>query len=172
MIQIVEAKKPYEAKHADLICDFCEDKRYSKYLSQESLNSQKIIPLAVLYPDPWQALEALNIDGDPLHFKYKCPYTGYEHFAILPSSLIVNGDVNVYKDVKHHSPDYVLDWEWHQKMHKANLTGLTDIQKIMLGSGYTSGTRITDGHGTIKQCLVMLDNGDALLSNFWEWYNK
>lgn len=173
MIKIIEQEKPYKPSNGDLICDFYENKA-SKYLVyEETPLIDKIIPFAIVHPNPWIAAQALDINTTPIQVNYKCPYTGYNHYAIVPSALIINDNVQVYKKVKHWAPDYILDLEWHQKMIPAlNLHGLSEIQRILLGSGYTEGTHFTDGSGSIITRQVMLDNGDALLCHLWEWYNK
>lgn len=173
MIKIIEQKKPYKPSNGDLVCDFYENRASKCLVYEETPLIDKIIPFAILYPNSWIAAKAFDIDTTPIQVPYKCPYTGYTHFAIIPSALIVNGDVKVYAKVKHHAPEYILDLPWHQKMiQKKDLYELSAIQRILLGSGYTEGTHINDGNGSIITRQVMLDNGDALLVHTWEWYNK
>lgn len=173
MIKIVEQEKPYKPDLGDLVCDFCKKLASNYLVHEEAPLSKKIIPLVIIYPNPWIAAKSFDIDTTPIQAIYKCPYTGYTHYSIVPSALIVNGDVKAYAKLKHHSPEYILDLAWHQKMiRQEDLYGLSAIQRIILGSGYTEGTHINDGGGSIVTRQVMLDNGDALLVHFWEWYNK
>lgn len=170
MIKFIPAKKPYKPKIGDLLCDHF-DKDASTYLTRQDPKSQKIIPLGVLYPNPWVALTDLGIDYKQITVRYTCPYTEYEHFAIVPTALIINGEVEVYSKVRHYNPKFVLDWEWHQKMIPDRLT-LGRIARTLLGSGYTNSWNANDGHGAIVECRATLDNGDMLHCHTWEWYNK
>ncbi len=170
MIKIIPAEKPYKSKNGDLVCSF-DNKEISKYLTNQKSDSQKIIPLGIIHPIPWTALSHLGIDYSNITARYTCPYTEYEHFAILPVAVIVNGDIKTYAKVHHYNPDFVLDWEWHQKMIPDRLA-LSRIDKVLLGSGYTAGTRINDGSGSLIQCRAILENGDILHLHLWEWYNK
>lgn len=169
MINIIPAEKPYTPDIGDLVCDF--NKKVSGYLTLQKSKSEKIIPLSLIDLNPWNALRDLGIDCSCINVKYTCPYTKYEHFAIIPTALIVNGDVKIYSKVRHWNPEFVLDWEWHKKMIPDRLN-LSKIEKILLGSGYTDGTNAHDGSGAIIECRVILDNGDMLHCHTWEWYNK
>lgn len=170
MIKFVHAKNPYKPDHADLICDF-QNEGSSKYLTLDQPTSEKTIPLSIVDPNPWTALAKLGIDYKQLCVRYECPYTHYEHFAIVPTALLVNGNIEIYKKVNHFNPDFVLDWEWHLKMIPDLLT-IGKIGKILLGSGYTDMNNVFDGSGAIIQCRAVLDNGDMVHCYTWEWYNK
>jgi hypothetical protein len=172
MIKPILAEKHYKPDLGDLVWDFDNDK-VSKYLVyEEGPGTDKIIPFACAHPNPWVVCGMFDIDLSLIKLQYECPYTRYAHYSLLPTALLINGDVQAYKKVKYHSPEYILDWEWHKQMFPKDLLGLSRIQKIMLGSGYTNFTGFNDGSGSIVARRVMLDNGDAVLVHFHEWYNK
>lgn len=128
MIKVIKQEKPYKPDIGDLICDFCEDKASEYLVHEKTPLIDKIIPLVILYPNPWIAAKAFDIDTTPIQTIYKCPYTGYTHYSIVPSALIVNGDVKVYAKVNHYAPNYILDLEWHQGMgRKEDLYELSAI---------------------------------------------
>lgn len=169
-IELVPAKKPYDEDIGDLVCDLVHSKA-SDYLENDpNLGTEKIIPLCLINPNPWRAVQELDINARPLVAKYKCPYTNYEHFGVVPVALLLfNGGEKSYP--KMFNSDFIFDWEWHKKMIR-DRASVSPIQKILLGSGYSDFWRASDGHGEIKERKVMLDNGDGLLVAFWEWYNK
>lgn len=170
-IHVALAKEPYQNEFGDLVCEWSK-KGVSKYLvNEENTGTERIIPLCVVHPNPWIALQQFGIDASAIKTKHKCPYTDYEYFSIIPTALLLNTDYD-YK-VRHWAPDYVMDWEFHKNMwKKEELLRLHDVERLLLGSGYTTCTLSTDGDRSLIQRRVMLDNGDALWCFFWEWYNK
>jgi hypothetical protein len=172
MINLVKAKEKYVPNIGDLVCEWSNKESVEYLVAEKGMGTEKVIPLACAHPNPWKALDMFDICATPIIAKYKCPYTNYEHFAILPVQLLINGNVDAYKHLKHWAPEYVLDWEWHKELMKERRFEIQAIQRILLGSGYTGGTGFNDGHGGLEERRVMLDNGDALWVIFWEWYNK
>ena len=177
MIKLVKPEKVYKSDLGDLLCELCElepgDCQALQYLSANQDLPNKIIPLALVNPNPWVALQGLKIEYESLVVKYECPYTLYAHCAILPISiLLIEANLASYPDLGYPAPDYLFDWEWHQQMWREQRHKVNDIQKILLGSGYTHSTMIHDGSPRIHYTSVPLDNGDALWVAFWKWYNK
>lgn len=173
MIIPIKAEKSYKIKNGDFIFDMCKPKNGMElYLDENEEFSEKVIPLALVDVNPWRALDDLNIDASELMTIYSCPHTATEYFPLIPVALLVN-DIEAYRNCRFRfGPDYTLDWEFHKHMYKERVYEINDIQKIMLGTGYTSYTTFYDGHGRIEKKKINLDNGDALLTYFWEWYNK
>lgn len=132
----------------------------------------KVLPFYAVSMLPYKSLEFLGIDGKELEngCKYECPYTGYNHFGIVPIVLLYK-DLSVYDlSQTRLGENYAKDSDWHRKHEEWDC--LTSISKSFLGPGYTHGTTILDGSGSIRKTTVGLDNGDRLLVHFWEWYNK
>lgn len=174
MINLIKSENHYKPKIGDLVCEWFNEESSLYLVDEPEPNTDKIIPLVCASPNPFRVLnEVFDINAMPIIAQYKCPYTHYTHFAIVPVALLINGDEKKYEGkVKHHSPDYLMDWEFHKQMVKDRRLELYDIPKLLLGSGYTNMTSHNDGHGRPEQRRVMMDNGDALWCYFWEWYNK
>jgi hypothetical protein len=174
---VVTSKNPYTPRIGDLLCGFRKDAGVHLALEKFTgdLKDYQIIPLACLLPNPWQALGSLQIYVDEIKDIHDCPYTGYAYYSLVPTALLS-------KNLEQYEPplgvpfaDYAMDAEWHLHMSgnkPERLVELTPIQKLLLGSGYTHGTRYLDGHGKTEEGVVNLDNGDLLWVHFWEWYNK
>lgn len=144
---------------------------------------------------PFQALKVLGIEAADLKAEslYTCPYTNYDHFGIMPTAVL-SENVEAYRPAleirgSNHGADFALDCDFHRSertdkqivegetcdetgYHFSGLFELTSVQRSLLGTGYTVGTLMSDGHGAIKHGRIELDNGDWLFVHFWEWYNK
>jgi hypothetical protein len=182
-IKILPTLKPYKPEIGDLILDWVKPearkflgtvpgrKKREKQAVPKAEGDQ-VLPLRLLNPNPWKALEALGIDADEIKAKYECPYTEYDFYAIVPAALISSDLKGKYDHVQHWNKDYLFDHEFHKDMFKEHITGLGEIGKLMLGSGWTSMTGVNDGSRSVITAIVNLDNGDQLLVYTWEWYNK
>ncbi len=111
----------------------------------------------------------LGINPGGLRIRYKCPYTDYDFYGVVPVALI-SDDLKKYKI--HGNTDYWFDYEYHEQMWGDKRFELNNIQKLLLGSGYTLGTRVNDGSSSVRQTTVNLSNGDCLWVHFFEWHNK
>ncbi len=173
MIKVVKSpSNHYKTDCGDIMCEMIQNGSSEYLVAEEGTGTDKVIPLACAHPNPWVACAMFDINTKPIQLMYNCPYTRYEHFAMLPIALLVNGDVDVYKNVNYHSPDYLLDWEFHTQLWKNRRLDIQPVQQVLLGSGYQRGCSSYDGHGSLEKRRVMLDNGDALWVAFWEWFNK
>ncbi len=180
-IKIVPAKKIYKPEIGDLILDW-EKPDARKFLGvvegrkkqekQATPKEGQILPLRLVHPNPWKALDAMSIDADGIKALYECPYTGYEFFAVIPAALISSDLAKKYNHVQHWNKDYLFDHDWHKEMMKEHVTGLGEIGKLMIGSGWTRCTGVNDGSRSLITAVVDLDNEDQLLVYTWEWYNK
>lgn len=134
------------------------------------------IYLELIHKNPWQALRDIAVHAEQLisGSSYCCPYTGYGHFGIVPNAILSKNPEQYRKQlVKTRGPDLaMLDFDWVRKMCACSANEPSDIQKLLLGSGYTGGTLPCDGSGEIQVGYVCLSNGDMLRVHFWEWYNK
>jgi len=178
MIRVIPAKNPYKPKHGDLVCGFNKPSAegYIETPTNE-LPEGQVMPLCLIDHHCWQASKRLDIDAAPIYAPYKCPYTKYEFFSIIPVALISTDLSGKWRKtvVERRAgvdPDYVLDHEFNRHMWKDTVFDIQDIGKLMLGSGYTSMTSIYDGSRSMHRSKVNLDNGDTLWVYFWEWHNK
>lgn len=138
-----------------------------------ALASVPFVMLGWINPNPWVSLEILEIDCD--RFKKACEYkdfyTGNVAFGALPVAILTK-DASKYKtSCKKEWLDGAFDHEWNRHMHK-QWWELSEIGKVLMGTGYTDGTTIMDGSGERVLLKAPLDNGDSLLVWCWEWYNK
>ena len=176
-IKVVPARVPLISKKnkrdiGDLILEW--EKPFAiQYLgAPPKVVKGQILPLRLLEPNPWKALEALAISAPEIKAPYKCPYTGYEFFAIIPAALISDDLKNKYTHVHHWNKEYLFDHEWHREVFRNDVTSMGEIGKLMFGSGWTTGTGINDGSREIIETVIDLDNDDKLFAYTWKWYNK
>jgi hypothetical protein len=126
-----------------------------------------------LHPNPWVALEEFEIDCKEFAkaCEYEDCYTGNTSFAAVPVAILTD-DTNKYRlSAKKEWYDGAFDHEWNRQMHP-DWWKIGEIGKILMGTGYTSGTTIMDGSKSRIPLKAPLDNGDFLLVWCWEWYNK
>jgi hypothetical protein len=172
-VQVIPAKKRHKYDCGDLVCEFYQPDS-GRYLEDNPCRDGQIIPLGVFYPNPWDSLKVLEIDVTLIKIEYVCPYTDFHCFSIVPTALIRTNLEEKWGELvqkKWGNSGYVLDHEWH-KSAWGDVCGLSDIARLLLGSGYTEGTHIHDGSRERKETTVRLSNGDAIWVHFWEWYNK
>jgi hypothetical protein len=133
----------------------------------------QVLPLGVIAPSPWDALKVLEIDFEFIESGYTCLYTGYTFFGVIPVALC-SEDLSKYNEITKRFNDqkYWLDYEFHRLIDGEKRFALTDIQKLLLGSGYTYGFSWYDGTPALQETKINLSNGDYLWAWFWEWYNK
>lgn len=117
----------------------------------------------------------LNVEDFAGELEYECPYTKFTHSWALPVAVITD-DIGIYMKNTGMFFDMANDQEWileHNYVFdsKGNLV-LSNVDKILLGAGYTHGTNISDGHSSIVSYYTPLSNGDVLLSSGHMWHNK
>jgi hypothetical protein len=184
---IIPAEKPYVPENGDLVCDFMrmeeqdpkpsrflesKQKKLLKKLSHEDINLQ-LLPLQMVHPNPWIALKLLRIDASDIKTAtYKCPYTDYLHYSIVPVTLISHDLAKNYANVRHWNKDYLFDHTFTKHMFGSSILRIGAIGKMLLGSGWTLGTSVNDGSRGEISATIALNNGDKLFVQTWEWYNK
>jgi hypothetical protein len=65
----------------------------------------------------------------------------------------------------------MVEKNWRHETY-ADIFELSNIQKLMMGSGYTYGCSMHDGDNARVPLKVKMSNGDWLFVWVWEWYNK
>ena len=183
---VIPATNPYKPNCGDLVCGFDKPDSEQYLETWEHPKSGKsfpfpegqVLPLCLIDPHPWHAIDKLGIDAGAIRCPYECPYTRYTFHSIVPAALVSTdlegkwGDIIRKPGVARHSHDYVLDWDYHKSMWKEKVFDLHEVGQAILGLGYTHGTGIWDGSGSKHSTVVNLDNGDKLWVYFWEWHNK
>lgn len=184
---VVPAKNPWQPQHGELVICWCKpgSGTYIETPGPEVPNKQvspsehvyerpiegQVLPLCLVSPNPWRALQILGIDTQEIMLPYTCPYTGLVFYGLVPSCL-VSSDVGRYADKIRYDKDYILDHEYHREMWKDRVFDLQDVARVLLGTGYTHGTGINDGSRSLHQTKVNLSNGDYLWCYLWLWHNK
>ena len=159
-----------------MLCGFT-NKESCQYLEEADTPLEQILPLTLINPNCWVALSNLEIDTEPIKVIYECPYTKYTSYSIVPVAL-VSTDLKgkwesiIRKGISLHTVEYLLDYEFHKNMWQKRILELTDIGKLLMGSGYTYLAGWNDGYGSKESFKINLDNGDFLWVYAWEWYNK
>jgi len=145
--------------------------------------------------NPWEALAAAGINIDDVQnlkdwSKNHCPCSMMDYNAIVPIAILTN-DATVYTKAGRmpemfHGIHEDGDWNrksWIDKIYEdGEIVGqeynksfdyhLSDVERAMLGSGYSEMILPSDGsHGFIF-ATIPLDNGDKIVVIGWEWYNK
>lgn len=171
-IAVVKAVKPYKPDCGDLVC--CATSAQYLETPPNKFPQEQVLPLAAIRPNPWMVLEYLGIDASLIRGTYECPYTGYDFYGVVPICLASEQlDKYCTEEMKQRGQaDYWFDHAWHVHMMKDRRFDLTEVQRLLLGSGYTDMTGHHDGSGSKKQTKVNLENGDYLWVWFNEWHNK
>ena len=138
------------------------------------------IPLCSVDENPWTALEEFKITTAEFKdkVKYTCPYTGYVFYWCVPVVLFSNDLLFWTKRTT--LPEWrtqrLVNFELMKKFQPvSDKNGLrfTKIQRALLGTGYTSNTRISEGETYLYDAVLALNNNHDLLgAKVWIWFNK
>lgn len=156
----------------------------------EDLPQDNVISLGYISQRPFVALGGEDrgypedfvpkIDQESLQsfkgaIQYTCPYMESDFFWTVPLAIITSTPED-YMNPKSVWYPMATDLEWtldnNVVFDEEGELELHRIQKIMMGTGYTFGTIVSDGHGRAVDTYVHLSNGDFLLCKSWVWYNK
>lgn len=177
MIKVKNQEKSLEFDDADILFDFTE---YIREYSKEEVNSKKVLLLDYFSPNTWKALEKIeNLDQEEIaKLKemsiYHCPYTDREYTSLIPTTIWTENPENYFEGTNYYFKDMACDDEWNKSQYKEKIESihLSKIQKLMIGSGYTSCTLMSDGSTGMDKFFIDLDNGDILECVIYLWYNK
>lgn len=191
MIKIVEPEKQYIPKIGDVLWGAATD--WAKPEKDEDTSQERISGLKLNALDGTEAdgelllachiaanpITAMKIIGfDPAVFcPYEDFYTKNTAFGIIPTAII-SDDVKKYLPSLKKSiafPDLAIDQEFIKNSYQDDLYSvfeLTEIQTLVMGSGYTYGYVMGDGNNGCVPAKFKLSNGDWLFVWVWEWYNK
>ena len=147
-------------------------------IRQDNLDA---VCLGVLAVNTWYVLEKLGVKVDDFKeaVKYICPYLDHGFFWCMPVALCGGIDKYRYKAREAFGKmyaDYAFDTKFINHTGDIGRTPLdwelSDVTRLWMGSGYTVCTLISDGSRSRVRVRVRLDNGDWILVETWEWYNK
>jgi hypothetical protein len=181
MIKLVKPKIPYKPECGDLnwgqndINEWLTSLKNILPVGAQTIPGKKRLTASAIWEHPWESLRNLGVDAEQLNLRYECGVTGLEFWVVVPVAIWTD-DVRRYrhKPYTDSSFDYAFDLDWHEKMMPSyqDLNHIPNINKIMLGTGYTGFCRPSDGSHQIIGLFAPLDNGDFLQVHTWEWYNK
>ena len=105
------------------------------------------------------------------------PFSGWKALHFVPS-LVLTHSIEIY-DLEKAQPwrnmvedaDYMRRLVYPHFFDDGHLEP-SNIERGMMGSGYTVGTLPIDGHPEIAPAYMDLSNGDTLVGFQWVWYNK
>lgn len=179
-ITIVPSRVEYSHPYGDLMCEANDIMRKFE-LEKEGLEESTPLLLSYFDPNTWAAvfkIQALDQTALKQLFdicQYTCPYTRQVYTSLVPLVLWTNNPDQYFQGQEHAwYRDMACDGEWTRNQYSAVLEKgeLTRIQKLLLGSGYTNGTLMSDGSNSVEQVVIDLSNGDKLVCAVWIWHNK
>lgn len=180
-MHIVKQSKPYDAEHGDVLYGA---EYFIKIESVKEVSTGKkiLIPCHFNTPTSWYVLHKAGVENalevqDKL--LYDCPFVSRNRYFWAIPILICAKDPTVYDYI----PDHWRDDDFlrnhsniieHLDSKEARYSNakLSDLQRAILGHGYTDSTLPTDGSNGIELAAVELSNGDKVIVAMWVWYNK
>jgi hypothetical protein len=166
--------------HGDLL--FSEDYAID-YLDPEKDFKQKILRLNFLSGDTWMALVRAKIMSDKYvrefleleEMKYECPYMNYDptfYYWWMPICILTD-NIEKYR-YQPEGKDYRLDLTIDESFmkDKNSVFKLGIMSNLKNGHGYDFGRLTTDGEAQKIRIKVRLSNGDILVVQTFEWFNK
>ena len=183
-ITIVRPERAAKPKLGDILYRAA---RYLRPLTPEMRTPKQsgleMIRLDCFEPNPFWGLKYLGIEWLEKGTKYKCPYTGMEFHGILPLAVVTKSTQQyrerlIANKFGEWRLDFVLDFDFHwshsdeAKKPLQQFLRLNRVERVMLGTCYTSGTLASDGMGCLGLASMPLSNGDSLIVAVWIWYNK
>jgi len=177
MTKIKKQGKSLEIDFADILFNYTD---FIREYSYEDVKSKKVLLLDYFSPNTWKAIEKIEILDKEDFSKlkdmsiYECPYTDREYTSLIPT-MIWTEDIEKYFNGKnYYFKDMACDDDWNKSQYKEQIENinLSKIQKLMIGSGYTNCTLMSDGSTGLDKVFIDLDNGDILECVIYLWYNK
>lgn len=167
-----------------------KNKNLSLFLSKLTLTTEKKIENLLKTHTPFHVtclskkienqFSILKLDKEILKlFSYECPINNFKHCAIALTDYFCKDDTLKekffnYQPEKRKEPLLPL-YSYNMISDKTfynDFSGLTGIQSILVGEGYTEINYPNDGHSSIKHFLIELDNGDFINIALLVWFNK
>jgi hypothetical protein len=174
--KIIKARR--KTKYKPAIGDILSGADYFEKI--EDKDPQAVL-LGAFGTNTWLVLQKLGVDVLAVmeEMEYVCPYLNYKFYWCMPVALC--GEIDKYKRnaIKAFGKmqaGYGFDTQFINECGSIGDTPidwkLNDVTNLFMGSGYTYGTGAWDGHHSRVRVKIPLENGDWLLAEVWEWYNK
>lgn len=135
----------------------------------------------------WHILNSIflipNIEDIRNEVKYRCPWSKNEYYWWFPQWLLTKDPVLYRSYIDGNKPpeeqaaaDHWWDDEYLRNFLDKSMSGsyleLSRIARAFLGHGFTDHNLPMEGHGAVKEHVVMLENGDLLAGHGWEWFSN
>lgn len=156
---------------------------YCKNYDPSIFDDKHVIPLNYFGASGRKVLKLLapylnNVEVLVDSSQYDCPYTEYTHYGLIPVLITTDDPTKYLVKMPEWLREAAADKEWNRP--KFDLSDeqelqenyLTSINTILLGSGYTTMTIISDGSNYTEPMVLELENGDNILCFGKVWYNK
>lgn len=179
MINFVPPQNPYRHPYGEIFAgDHADHVREMQYKEWEDHN---LFATSYISPVGWNALLSIR------HFdktavgqwrdltSYECPYTHRTYYGMIPIGILTKDPLQYCPSPDVWYAKMACDREWNFPngfLTSSDLTELNEIQRCVIGPGYTHGTMINDGNSSLHPVVVDLSNGDAVLFITHVWHNK
>ena len=128
----------------------------------------------------WNDLKTHGVDAQVLKTTsaYTCPSMNAKYYAVVPTVVFTEKPESYFPGElkRYYHKERLCDTEWQKgcfgPLEENGVPKLNVFHKLLLGSGFTSFIRPSDGHRSETFYFVTLDNGDWLCCVAWVWYNK
>ena len=145
-------------------------------LDGDEFDKNQILKLGMIHPNTLKAARRCGVGTEVFDWTYhQDPYLPWQVWGMIPVAIL-SDNIEKYKGAlqEYATPfiDLIMDHEWNKDMNKEELLTIGEITKQLMGSGYSSGCGLNDGHGRRICSKLKMSNNDWLYVTVWEWYNK
>jgi len=158
----------------DILFPYHHDHHRPTSDDDKKLEGREVLHLAYINPNTVRALSRIGCaDMAAQLAKYNCPYTGRDYYWAVPLTILAKKGSELYNAYAAYFKDnwqgkMAMDTEWNAKRMGMD----QDIWAALLGPGYTEGTSMYDGGGSIEDACAYTEGGDIILFKTHVWYNK
>ena len=168
MISVIFQKEIFIPKSGD-ISPFDDESRYLMETPSKD-TSKYLVPIGTIANgNPFKSISKLDINLASINQKYTCPHSEMDFYSLVPLYLL-SDDLNKYP-VEFSGMSKDKEWNWDRCYNDKGYL-YDNIDKAMLGTGYTLWTNAGDGSNDYLTVAVELENGDKIICLTWNWFNK
>jgi hypothetical protein len=162
-----EGEEPCPMRKAGLLLNVLDGDEFEK---------NQILKLGMINPNTLKAARACGIITEVFDWAYhQDPYLPWNTWGMVPIAIL-SDNIEKYRSTLQEMAvaflDLVMDHKWNKEMHKEDLLKIGEITEHLMGSGYSHGCSVNDGHRRRVYAKLKMSNGDWLYVAVWEWYNK